>query len=306
MARYPDFLFIGAMKCATTTLSAQLGVQPGIFTVSNPKELFFFSYEHNYTQGIDWYQQHFEAASPDELCGEGATTYTQLPTYPLVVERMQQHIPHAKLIYVMRHPIDRLVSQYLHEFTLHNIQVDINSALECHRNLVHYSSYAMQLKPYLETFGAENVLPIFFENVKQNPQTELEKIGQFIGYKGSPQWQFDIAPKNVTSQRMIQHPILKFVRKSKLLKPLREHLVPKSIKEQMKNRLANNLERPTINNKQMASLTKTFDRDLAQLGQWLGMELNCNNFVSQVQSNEWSGWHESAYQIKAVTATALN
>ena len=55
--------------------------------------------------------------------------------------------------------------------------------------LIAYSRYTMQIKPYFDSFGQERVLPVIFERLLQYPQTELERIGKFIGYPHQPQWQ---------------------------------------------------------------------------------------------------------------------
>ncbi|MGR3434230.1 MAG: sulfotransferase, partial [Shimia sp.] len=71
---YPDFLIIGAMKCGTTTLAAQLGRQDGVF-VCDPKEPFYFSDDAVHARGPDWYRGLFAAAAPGDLKGEGSTRY---------------------------------------------------------------------------------------------------------------------------------------------------------------------------------------------------------------------------------------
>ena len=81
MSRMPDFLIIGAMKCATTSLHDQLAAQPGLF-MSEPKEPFFFSNDEVYARGIDWYAGLFAGAAAGDLCGESSTHYTKLPSYP--------------------------------------------------------------------------------------------------------------------------------------------------------------------------------------------------------------------------------
>ena len=104
----------------------------------------------------------------DELCGESSTDYTKLPTYPHTIDRISKHLPDVKLIYLMRHPIDRLLSHYAHEWTLGQMSININKAIAKHPELIDYSRYSMQLAPYFETFGRERVLPVFFERlVKQ-------------------------------------------------------------------------------------------------------------------------------------------
>ena len=124
----PDFIVIGAMKSATTTLHEQLARQPGLF-MSVPKEPNFFSDDDNYAQGLGWYSSLFRDAPAGALRGESSTHYTKLPTHPRTVDRMVQALPDVKLIYVMRHPIDRLISQYVHEIAVGRIGVGLNEAI---------------------------------------------------------------------------------------------------------------------------------------------------------------------------------
>ncbi|MDO5706469.1 MAG: sulfotransferase domain-containing protein, partial [Paracoccus sp. (in: a-proteobacteria)] len=113
----PDFLIIGAMKCGTSTLAAQLGAQTGIF-VTTPKEPNFFSDDAEWARGIDWYRALFDGAAPGDLKGEASTHYTKLPNHPHTLERLRPHVPAPRLIYLIRNPLDRLVSHYIHEWTM--------------------------------------------------------------------------------------------------------------------------------------------------------------------------------------------
>ncbi len=81
MSRLPDFIIIGAMKSATTTLHGLLASQPGVF-MSTPKEPCFFSDDEVWARGVGWYASLFEAAPAGALLGESSTHYTKLPTYP--------------------------------------------------------------------------------------------------------------------------------------------------------------------------------------------------------------------------------
>ena len=121
------------MKCATISLHEQLALQSVIF-MTDLKEPNFFSNDETYEKGIDWYKSLFVSDANDSLRGESSTHYAKLPTYPNTIERIKQHIPTAselKFIYVMRHPIDRLVSQYIHEWSQRVIpaKTDINAAI---------------------------------------------------------------------------------------------------------------------------------------------------------------------------------
>src|SRR5262249_42443904 len=155
----PDFVVIGAMKCATTTLHEQVARQPGVF-MSRPKEPNFFSDDGVYARGPGWYASLFAEAGPADLCGESSTHYTKLPTYPRPVERMAELLPRVKLIYVMRHPIDRLLSHYVHELTDGRITVGVREAVDLHPEFVDYGRYGMQLAPFLHEYGPESILPV--------------------------------------------------------------------------------------------------------------------------------------------------
>ncbi len=305
MARYPDFLFIGAMKSATTTISEQLGVQPGIFMVSDPKELYFFSQNDVYEQGINWYTSHFEQVPQNELCGEAATTYSQIHSYPDAAKRLHQHLPDAKLIYLMRHPIDRLISHYIHEVTCRNITVDINTAIYDHPDLVKTSQYAMQLQAYFEYFVIDQIMPSFFERLKSDSQAELERICSFIGYEGKPQWDYELKAKNVSKERVIETPFITFLTNSPLIQPIRQYLLPTSLKAWGREKFFPRIdERPEINPEGMAYLKSVFDEDLALLGEWMGVSLTCDTFSSVVSSSACT-WNTSTTQHRPQTETLL-
>ena len=97
MANSPNFMIIGAMKCATSTLHEQLALQPGI-VMTEPKEPNFFSNNEEYQRGMDWYLSLFTEAQATDICGESSTHYTKLPTYPETVSRIAAEFPELKFI----------------------------------------------------------------------------------------------------------------------------------------------------------------------------------------------------------------
>lgn len=287
MSNCPDFIIIGAMKCATSSLHEQLALQPGIF-MTELKEPNFFSNDEQYAKGMEWYLSHFAPAKPDDICGESSTHYTKLPTYPQTIARLRQHFPNVKLIYVMRHPIDRLISQYIHEWTEKVISVNINQAVNEYPELIAYSQYSMQLKPYFETFGKERVLPVFFERMIAHPQAELERICQFIGYKGKPVWDEQLNAQNISTERMRKSAWRDFLVEAPGLKQLRRWFIPKSFRTWVRS-LWMMKKKPELEPQQIEKLQVIFDQDLAILGSWLGISLNCKNFKTVVK-NEPKNW----------------
>lgn len=285
--RQPDFIIIGAMKSATSSLHEQLAAQPG-FWMSNPKEPNFFSDEPEFAQGLEHYWRLFKDAPPGSLCGESSTHYSKLPRHPYVVERLAKYVPDAKFIYVMRHPIDRLVSHYIHEWTERMIDRPIGEAIDQHSALVDFSRYSMQLQPYFEQFGRERVLPVFFDRLHQHSQAELERICRFLGYEGEPRWR-DLDAQNVSSQRMRTS----WIRDTLVYLPgvsfIRKHLVPQRVRDEIKRLWMMN-RRPELTDAQRIRLERVFDDDLKRLGEWLGVPLSCTNFksITRAQSLEWT------------------
>ena len=287
MKGLPDFIIIGAMKCATSTLHLQLALQPGFF-MSEPKEPNFFSNDEIYARGMDWYRGLFANAPAGSLCGESSTHYTKLPTYPRTVERMMTHVPGAKLIYVMRHPIDRLVSQYIHEWTQRVISVPIDDALDRHPELIDYSRYAMQLNPFVDAYGRDRILPVFFDRLNRQPQAELERVFRFLGCPGTPSWSDEEEPQNVSSERIRRS----FLRDAVLNFPparwARRTFVPQPVRDRIKGWWTMK-QRPELSAANAARLERLFDEDLAVVGGWLGIDLDCRNFKGAAAGSapEW-------------------
>jgi Sulfotransferase family len=290
MDRLPDFIIIGAMKSATSTLHEQLAVQPGIF-MSRPKEPNFLSNDEIVAKGLSWYRALFANADRRDLCGESSTHYTKLPTYPRTVERMIRALPRVKLIYIMRDPIDRLVSQYLHAFIRGEIDVPIDEALARQPELTDYSRYSMQLEPFLGAFVPESVLPVFFERLVKHPQAELERICRFIGYEGQPLWDCTMKAQNVTSEQMRKSLLRETIVNLPVLINVRRRLVPRRWSDRLKTLWRVDYGRPRLRSKSEERLRAIFDDDLARLGNRLGIALDSEHFSETTLAGpyEWAG-----------------
>jgi hypothetical protein len=286
----PDFVVIGAMKSATTTLHEQLARQPG-FAMSRLKEPNFFSDDHMYARGWGWYASLFRHGAESCLRGESSTHYTKLPDYPRTVDRMVRHLPRLKMIYLMRHPIDRLVSQYVHEVTVGRINVGIFEAVERHHELVEYSRYAMQLQPFFEAYGPDRVLPVFFPRLVSHPQLELERIGRFLDHAGPLRWDTSLKPQNMGRERLRASPIRQALVQAPVLSALRQRIVPRNWSQSLKEFWRAQIDPPAMPADLTARLREVFDADLAQLGAWLGIALDCETFHETTigQSYEWAG-----------------
>jgi hypothetical protein len=290
VTRRPDFIIIGAMKCATSTLHEQLARQPGVF-MSIPKEPNFFSDDAQWSRGVDWYTGLFDDAPADALCGESSTHYTKLPTHPDTVDRMRRFLSAGtRFIYVMRHPVDRLISHYKHERSQGTITEEIEEAIERHPKLIEYGRYSRQLEPYLDSFGRDRVLPVFFDRLGGAPQQELERICRFIGGPARPEWVDDLPRQNVSGRRLQRTPLRGLVLDSPSLRALGRLALPKPIRTRIEEhwtfkasiKLSPDTER---------ELARVFDEDLARLGEWVGLKLRCSTF-KEIARNVEPVWVE--------------
>ncbi len=229
----PDFLVIGAMKCGTSTLQTQLVAQPGIF-MTTPKEPNFFSNDEIYAKGFGWYRGLYSGAASGDLKGEASTHYAKLPTYPKTVDRMKAVLKKPKLIYLIRNPIERAMSHYIHEWTEARMGNNSVEAFENHRELVEYGCYAMQIAPFIQEFGIENIFLSSLEQLKADPEGELRKIVQFIGLKHAVRWHDEIGAQNVSSERMRRFPMQDILIDSPPARLLRRKLVPKFVRTKIR------------------------------------------------------------------------
>jgi hypothetical protein len=198
-------------------------------------------------------------------------------------------VPEARFIYVMRHPIDRLISQYTHMWLERETTADFSAAVDgAVPEMVDYSRYAMQLRPYFEAFGAERVLPVFVSALRSDPDGTLQSVVDHIGLQRVVSWNHDLGANNVSAER------LRASRWRDGLKTIpgyesARQLIPESAIDRLRRRWRPT-ERPELTDRQTEQLTAIFDADLAELGGWLGIELSTATFdrATSVLGLSWS------------------
>ncbi len=251
--------------------------------MSNPKEPNFFSDEERWQRGMKWYQSLFKSAKPNDICGEASTHYTKLPDYPNTIDRIKQNLNNTKFIYVMRHPIDRLISQYIHEWTRRDINTSLEDAIDRYPRLINYSLYSMQLEPYLESFGPSKILPVFQESLILDPTAVLQRICDFISYNKKVCWDYGRNKKNVSSERLRQNKLRDILVWNPISNEIRRRFIPAKLRNRVK-KIWQMKETPQLSNKKTQRLIVVFNADLEKLGKWLGLKLTCDNFSSTVST----------------------
>jgi hypothetical protein len=177
--RWPDFIVIGAARSGTTLLSTYLDCHPRAF-VSDPKEPFFFSHESCYKRGPNSYLSLFAKAGPDQICGEASTSYSVWPTFGDVAGRIAAATPQTKLIYIMRHPVDRCYSHYDHYTMRTGSTETFEQALESYRPIVGASMYMKQIEQYMIHFPRQSLHFLLLEDLVADHIKTLEALWAFL------------------------------------------------------------------------------------------------------------------------------
>lgn len=168
------------MRCATTSLYAQLATHPAI-SMSREKETDYFIAEKNLGLGIDWYLGQFDPSRP--IWGDASPNYAKIAAFPGVAERIAAFRPDMKLIFVARDPVERAVSQYGHSWLSGAIQTLPQDLPGTHEfdHLLETSSYAAQLREFRRFFPKDSFLILDFDQLVAHPQAGFDLICDHIG-----------------------------------------------------------------------------------------------------------------------------
>lgn len=185
-ARMPSFVCIGAPKCATTWLFRCLLEHPEVF-VSDFKEINFFTvcrwgddYE---SKGLDYYLDLFDEATAEQVVGDFSPNLLQDPFAP---ERLRALVPEARLIVMLRNPVERSQSHYHYvrnrsSYRGYSLQEVLEDPSRDHAGFLSQGLYGEQLELWLEHFPRDQLLVIATEDVRDGPEQVFRRTCEFIG-----------------------------------------------------------------------------------------------------------------------------
>jgi hypothetical protein len=178
--RLPNLIVVGAAKAGSTSLHNYLALHPEI-AMSEDKEVRFFT-DPGHLAWVGRYQDYFPAGTTYR--GESTPQYTKWPVFPGVVDRMADLVPDARLIYLVRDPVDRAIAEYIEEATWDVITEDIETALsdadQSHNRIVAPSRYATQLRELYRRFDPAQVLVVDLGDLKDDPVSTMRRIFAFL------------------------------------------------------------------------------------------------------------------------------
>jgi len=204
----PNFLIIGAAKCGTTSLHRQLRSHPDVFMPGGRwKEPTFFS-DHGpgrWSRGLDWYASLFSDRQGERAVGEASTSYTKAPHHAGVPDRIARVLPDVKLIYMVRDPIDQIVSHYRQLVFFNGLRCSFQDAVRHEGVLIDTARYATQLQPYRDRFSAARIRIVPFERYVRDPVREARRLCRFLGVDDGIDLPLD-RPRNASAGRRLIRP----------------------------------------------------------------------------------------------------
>lgn len=247
----PNFLCIGAPKSATTSLFEILKQHPEI-GLSSFKEPHFFDNDANWNQGIEWYRKSYFLELEQKVIGEFTPSYLSNRICPLRIKRTLGD--DVKFILLLRNPVDRAYSHYLHtkrdehetlsfldalreeEARLHNFQKKKDNISYSRFCYLESGKYAAHLRSYLEYFDQKQFCIILFDDFVNNRKEVVNEILSFLNVSTELDLNLDVFANQASEARSIK--LKKFMKRKSLLTEILKFLIPSlELRQRIRNRL---------------------------------------------------------------------
>ena len=177
----PNFFIIGAAKAATTSLNSLLASHPQA-AIARVKEPHFFSFDHVYELGWKKYLTLFSHCRGQKAIGEASTSYSRIRYHKSTVDRMKEHVPNARIIYMVRHPLERMESAYVeHACTRVGVAFpSINDAIRQQPMILDSSRYWEVFDAYRQKFDESRIKIVWFEEYIADTTAVFQDVCRFL------------------------------------------------------------------------------------------------------------------------------
>ncbi|MCF8069442.1 MAG: sulfotransferase [Desulfobacterales bacterium] len=257
----PLFICLGVRKAATTWLHRQLEAHPEI-ACTITKEIGYWT--SNYNKGPGWYLDQFPKGNYQ--------AFAEVTPHYLnenALSRMASDISDIRFILVLRDPFDRVWSEYLN-MVRNGSRQKLSTAIIENPKLINHSLYAKALKTYLKFFSMDQLLILFFEEIKEDSISVLRKLYEFVGV--NKDFVSDDFQKEVNKGRnysVTDHMLKNIQLVTKYCGLRRKHLVGFGLDKKLEHLytcLARKNPPPKMNEDDRTLLEKYLNQDIHELG----------------------------------------
>lgn len=286
----PNFIVIGAAKSGTTALYWYLAEHPSVF-MSPVKETNYFAYGldeqgrllyrhpdfHRYPiKTVRQYEALFAAAGRAKAIGEVSPIYLECPQS---AGRIREQLPSARLVCILRQPVERAYSDYQMYLRSNGRRLDPARDLSADSEWAQPDSHWMQigryheqLSRYFERFPREQIHVFLFDDLKRAPLSAVQEVYRFLGVDSSFAPDFD-TPHNIGG--MPASRFLEGVFTSRAIRKSVGHWVPKGAANWVRRLRTRNLRpAPQLPAELRASLNRQFREDISRTSELLGRSLD--------------------------------
>lgn len=284
---WPNFFIVGATRCGTSSLYEYLNKTSGIF-MSEIKEPAFFSVSITRRKPIeneDEYLELFKNAKIEQPIGEASTRYFIDPKSPSLIKNK---ITNAKIIVLLRDPVERAFSSYLYYLRRENkepFNMIMKRSMETNLTgdyllclVVKGGMYYEPVKRYIEAFGKDSVKIIFYEEFFTDIKNNFQDLLKFLGIESeSPEIINTVfneykKPKNKTSKLVLSIDDLLWKIGIKSVLPFLPN------RKNLENKYLESGEKPKMSEKEKQELIDFYQDDVEKLKNLLGRNLPWKNF----------------------------
>lgn len=289
----PNFLGLGAAKAGTTSVREYLNAHNQIYMA--PGEPRFFSFEdqeldphhvvHRTTiTDLCAYQKLFDGVTDEKAIGDISPSYLFNPRAP---ERIKHHVPDAKLFVILRNPVDRAFSHFVHMIkaglepetdfakAIDNPLVKVGNWQRT-RYYIQFGFYHDQISRYFQLFSREQIRVYLFEDLKNDPGALMHDLFVLLGVddRFSPDSSRVFNPSGVPRSRLVHSLLFK----PNVLKQLLKFALPAAALNRLKGTAYQfqqyNLRRLDFPEETRAHLTDIYREDILNLQQLIQRDLS--------------------------------
>lgn len=269
----PNFFLVGAAKSGTTTLYEALRAHPDVYlpALKEPHVYAFLAdpstARHLYGDEATARRQYaelYEGVRGEAAVGDASTTNLVVAG---AAQAIAQDVPDARIVAIMRHPVDRAFSHFCHFVTAGGDDLrDFAEAVSVEASrqragfpftyqYLGWSRYASQLRPYVELFGRDRVLVHLYDDLETDPESVVRSTFRFLGVDAPtcipPVGRHNVVRGNVVRSNAIRSRLRRVLGRGPAQPP-----------------------RPTLDAALRAELSRTFENEIGQLEELIGRDLS--------------------------------
>jgi hypothetical protein len=267
----PTFLGIGVPRAGTTWLHTLLSAHPDVYLPTRRKEVRFFDRYHD--QGQAWYEEFF--CDPDEArrysaIGEISPQYLYCDECP---GRIASLLPEAKLIVMLRHPVDRAYSQFGFVIQRRDFRGSFEEFVATRPHALEMGFYSRYLEGYLHHFDRSQILPLIFEEAVSERSEVRRDLAGFLGVSEDlfPEATERVNPSTVPRFRSLSSAAVKTGRR--LRRHHLESLVDLAGRMGLRRLLTSGRRVPSLDPQLKRNLSETFAAEFEELERSWGLDL---------------------------------